>query len=131
MAKFLHNTQQRAFYFPAWQKLNATTGQVDIIKDQILIGPGESAEVDQEHFDAVREGNVPLIALLDGRFLVYGDQPGDERIQLQTHSIQAPADLVEEKDERVKRDGKVETTTIDLNADDDGPAESPRSKRKA
>ena len=131
MAKFLHNTQQRAFYFPAWQKLNPTTGQVDIIKDQILIGPGESAEVEQEHFDAVREGNVPLIALLDGRYLVYGDQPGDERIQLQTHSIQAPADLVEQKDERVKRETKkVETTEIDLNADDE-PAESPRSRRKA
>lgn len=131
MAKFLHNTQQRAFYFPAWQKLNTATGQVDIIKDQILIGPGESAEVDQDHFDAVREGNPALIALLDGRFLVYGDQPGDERIQLQTHSIQAPADLVEQKDERVKRETKkVETTEIDLNADDE-PAESPRSKRKA
>lgn len=127
MAKFLHNTQQRAFYWPALEKDGVE------VRPQILIGPGESVEIDQEHFDAVRtaggKGNPAIQALLDGRYLVYGDQPGDERIQLQTHTIEAPADLVEEKDERVKRQTKkVEAAEIDLT---DEPTESSRSKRKA
>lgn len=128
MAKFLHNTQQRAFYWPALEK------DGNVLFSQVLIGPGESVEISQEHFDGVRsaggKGNAPIQALLDGRYLVYGDQPGDERIQLQTHAIEAPADLAEEKDERIKRESKkLEVAEIDLSSDE--PTESKRSSRKA
>lgn len=121
---FLHNTMQRPYYFPAWMD-----GENEKAP-QTLIDPGQSVEVSDDHFTAVLsaggKGNRPLQALLDERFLVAGDQPGDSRIQLSNPTIEAPADLVEE-DPAIKRQAKVETATVELNTDE--PRETKRGRK--
>lgn len=123
---FLHNIMQRPYYFPAWMD-----GEVEKAP-QVLIDPGQSVEIDADHFNSVLhaggKGNRPLQALLDERYLVAGDAPGDSRIQLQNPTIEAPADLVEE-DPEVTRTAKVTEAEIPLTTDE--PRETKRSARKA
>lgn len=132
-AKYLFNAMPGIFHFPAWMVKGSDGVMVEKVP-AIAIDPGQSALIDQEHFDAVRDaggkGNPVIISLLDTRHLVYADQPGDPRVQLTKPAIEnVPADLQEPVPD-VDRDAKLATTDVDLTADD-GPAESTRSRKNS
>ncbi len=130
--KFLFNAMSSIFHFPAWM---VKEGDVMVEKaPAVPIDPGQSVMLDEDHFNAVRDaggkGNQVIDALLSGRYLVYGEQPGDPRLQMGKPAIEnVPADLqdpVEGAELKVKEQAAAE---VDLGNDE--PVESPRRGRKA
>lgn len=110
------NAQQRAWILPA-NPANETHVAV-------TINPGASAEVDNEHWAAVRKGNEVIEFLVVNRYIIPSTEPSNVVPQLRNTPT---ADRPPELDDVDGVDAKKKTEVLDV--PDDEPATPRRGRR--
>lgn len=123
---YITNHQRRAWVIPATTEADAIT-----------IEAGQSAQVDNARWDALKKGNPVIAALLDQRALVVSrtaQAPVDESELVNPTSPTAPEELKELPEGVEAVDGKhKEREIVEVPvAPGDGPAEGkPTNRRRA
>lgn len=119
----IQNRQKRAWTVPPVHSLIAGAPEQH---KPVTINPGDSALVQEEHWDSVKKGNRVIEALLTGRHIVVtqaGKVASVDVDELANPKAPVAPEELTEKDDRVKLDTKTELKEITLKSEDDAPRE--------